>query len=50
MTRNLALLFVSFTVYIVIGALLEERKLLAIFGERYEKYRTATPFLIPFLF
>lgn len=50
MTRNLALLFGSFTVYIVIGALLEERKLLAIFGERYEKYRTATPFLIPFLF
>jgi protein-S-isoprenylcysteine O-methyltransferase Ste14 len=33
----------------VIGALLEERKLVEQFGAAYEDYRRRTPMLIPFL-
>lgn len=33
--------------YIVIGALLEERDLLARFGERYRRYRARVPMLLP---
>lgn len=35
------------TAYIVVGVLLEERDLMNRFGERYARYRAATPMLIP---
>jgi protein-S-isoprenylcysteine O-methyltransferase Ste14 len=50
MSRNMLILYVAFTVYIIIGALFEERKLERIFGEDYRKYKSRTPFLIPFIF
>lgn len=49
MTRNLALLYGAFTVYILIGAIFEERKLLRTFGQDYAEYRRKTPFIIPYL-
>ena len=49
MTRNLALLYGALTVYIMIGAAFEERKLLRIFGQEYAEYREKTPFIIPYL-
>ncbi|MBN2045920.1 MAG: DUF1295 domain-containing protein [Anaerolineales bacterium] len=48
MTRNLLLLISSITAYMLIGAILEERKLLKIFGADYAEYQTKTPFIIPF--
>jgi protein-S-isoprenylcysteine O-methyltransferase Ste14 len=38
---------IGLTVYILIGALFEERKLLREFGEAYAEYRRRTPMLIP---
>ena len=35
------------TIYIYVGARLEERKLIAAFGEEYRRYRASTPMLIP---
>lgn len=35
------------TLYLLIGALLEERKLLAEFGEEYERYKKKVPMLLP---
>jgi protein-S-isoprenylcysteine O-methyltransferase Ste14 len=49
MTRNIFLLFSTFTAYFLVGALLEERKLLKIFGPAYAEYQAKTPFMIPFL-
>ena len=50
MTRNFALLDAALTVYIIIGAIFEERKLLQTFGAAYQEYRAKTPFLIPLKF
>ena len=50
MTRNFALLYAALTVYIIIGAIFEERKLLQTFGAAYQEYRAKTPFLIPLKF
>ena len=50
MTRNFALLYMALTVYIIIGAIFEERKLLQTFGNAYQEYRAKTPFLIPIKF
>jgi methanethiol S-methyltransferase len=36
------------TVYVVIGTMLEERKLIAEFGEAYIRYQKEVPMLIPF--
>ncbi len=47
MTANLLALYAGVTIYIVIGALFEERKLLHEFGEEYKSYRQRTPMLIP---
>jgi protein-S-isoprenylcysteine O-methyltransferase Ste14 len=47
MTRNLLSLYVGLSAYLVIGAMFEERKLLATFGEAYARYRVRTPMLIP---
>ncbi len=49
MTRNLLLMFAAMTVYFIIGAFFEERKLLRIFGAPYAEYRAKTPFLLPCL-
>jgi protein-S-isoprenylcysteine O-methyltransferase Ste14 len=49
MTRNLALLYTAFTIYFIIGAVFEERKLLRTFGDAYAEYRKRTPFIIPFI-
>ncbi|MEJ2512493.1 MAG: isoprenylcysteine carboxylmethyltransferase family protein [Anaerolineales bacterium] len=45
MTRNFALLYAALTVYIIIGAIFEERKLLQTFGAAYQEYRACI--LIP---
>ena len=50
MTRNTLLLYAAFTVYMLVGALFEERKLAKTFGAAYTSYRARTSFLIPFLF
>src|SRR3990170_3857660 len=47
MTRNLLALNIGLTIYLVVGALFEERKLLREFGEVYIQYRLDTPMLIP---
>jgi len=47
MSVNLMILFSSLTVYIVVGAFFEERKLFREFGQDYIDYRSVTPMLIP---
>jgi protein-S-isoprenylcysteine O-methyltransferase Ste14 len=49
MTRNLLSLYLGLSAYLVIGAIIEERKLLAIFGTAYARYRDQTPMLVPHL-
>jgi protein-S-isoprenylcysteine O-methyltransferase Ste14 len=49
MTWNILALNLSLSAYLVIGAILEERKLVQQFGAAYEAYRSRTPFLIPFM-
>lgn len=49
MSRNTLFLYTAFTVYMIIGALVEERKLEKIFGEKYTAYRARTAFFIPFI-
>ncbi len=50
MTMNLLALYLGFSVYLVVGALVEERKLLVEFGETYREYQRKTPMLFPRLF
>jgi len=47
MTVNLLALYIGFSLYLIIGAIFEERKLVAEFGEAYLRYREHTPMLIP---
>lgn len=47
MTRNLLALYAGLSLYLVLGAWWEERKLLAAFGSAYARYREATPMWIP---
>jgi methanethiol S-methyltransferase len=47
MTWNLLALNIGLTLYIIIGAYFEERKLLREFGETYAEYRRRTPMLVP---
>lgn len=49
MTVNLLALNAAFTLYILIGVIFEERKLVKEFGEDYEDYQARTPMLIPWL-
>lgn len=48
-TVNSFTLYVGATVYILIGATFEERKLSREFGAAYAEYRAKTPMLIPWL-
>ena len=47
MTVNLLALNIGLTIYLIVGALFEERKLVMEFGEAYIQYRQVTPMLIP---
>lgn len=47
MTWNLLALNLGISLYIVIGAVLEERKLLVEYGDEYAAYRRRTPMLVP---
>lgn len=47
MTVNSFIVYVSMTVYILIGAYFEERKLLRQFGQEYADYKVITPMIIP---
>jgi len=47
MTVNSFILYVSLTVYILVGAWFEERKLLREFGQEYADYQSVTPMIIP---
>jgi protein-S-isoprenylcysteine O-methyltransferase Ste14 len=49
MTRNVLAINLAFTVYVIAGAILEERKLRRQFGQAYEQYSARTPMFIPFL-
>lgn len=47
MTVNRLVLWVMFSLYFVIGAYFEERKLLREFGQQYADYKAKTPMLLP---
>jgi methanethiol S-methyltransferase len=47
MTANLLALAAGFSLYIVIGAVFEERKLVEQFGEAYQRYQKEIPMLLP---
>lgn len=47
MTLNSFVVYLSLTLYILVGIIFEERKLVRAFGEEYENYRSETPMLIP---
>lgn len=47
MSQNSFTLYIGVTLYVLIGAYFEERKLLRDFGEAYADYKRRTPFLIP---
>jgi protein-S-isoprenylcysteine O-methyltransferase Ste14 len=49
MTVNILTINLALTVYIVIGAYFEERKLRVIFGREYVDYAAVTPMFVPFL-
>jgi protein-S-isoprenylcysteine O-methyltransferase Ste14 len=47
MTSNLLAFNLGATVYLIVGAIFEERKLLREFGQEYARYRARTPMLVP---
>jgi protein-S-isoprenylcysteine O-methyltransferase Ste14 len=49
MTQNTALLCLAFSLYFIIGGIVEERKLVKIFGDEYQEYAEKTSMFIPFL-
>ncbi len=46
-SQNSLVFYIGVTLYVLIGAYFEERKLLRDFGEAYAEYRSKTPMLIP---
>jgi protein-S-isoprenylcysteine O-methyltransferase Ste14 len=48
MTLNLLTIFILFTIYLVLGAKLEEKRLLEEFGDDYRAYQAQVPMLLPF--
>ena len=49
MTVNVLAINIALTVYVVIGAFFEERKLRRDFGQEYTDYAAVTPMFVPFL-
>lgn len=49
MTQNTLTVYIGATIYTLIGAYFEERKLLVEFGEAYAEYKRKTALLIPWL-
>jgi protein-S-isoprenylcysteine O-methyltransferase Ste14 len=49
MTVNVLAINIAISLYVLIGAFFEERKLLRKFGDAYVVYQKQTPMLIPFL-
>ncbi len=49
MTARLLVIDLALTVYLVVGAFVEERKLRHKFGQEYIEYASETPMFIPFL-
>lgn len=47
MSQNSLVVFIATTVYILVGAFYEERKLEREFGAAYREYKAVTPMLIP---
>ncbi len=47
MTANSLAFFISSSIYLVIGAFFEERKMLQEFGEEYAHYKARTPMFFP---
>jgi protein-S-isoprenylcysteine O-methyltransferase Ste14 len=47
MTAQWLLLTVCSTIYFIIGALIEEKRLLVQFGDRYRRYQQDVPFMVP---
>lgn len=47
MTVNLLVVLIASTIYILLGARYEERKLLRQFGDEYARYQATTPMFIP---
>lgn len=47
MTVNLLVVSAAFTLYLLVGAWFEERKLLRVYGSAYEAYKARTPMMIP---
>jgi protein-S-isoprenylcysteine O-methyltransferase Ste14 len=48
-TVNSFTMYVGATIYLLVGAYFEERKLLREFGQAYAEYKSRTPMLIPWL-
>ena len=49
MTSNVLALFFGLTIYIIIGAYFEERRLVQEYGPAYDEYKKSTPMLVPFV-
>jgi protein-S-isoprenylcysteine O-methyltransferase Ste14 len=47
MSVNSFVVYAALTLYILVGIVFEERKLIREFGQEYEAYRSVTPMLIP---
>ena len=47
MTQNSLIVYIGATIYTLVGAYFEEKKLLQDFGEAYAEYKRITPMLIP---
>jgi len=47
---NSFVVYLALTIYVLIGIIFEERKLLREFGQEYAEYRAVTPMLIPGLY
>ncbi len=48
MTLNFLFFNIGVTLYIIVGSLVEERRLLRVYGHRYRDYRRRVSWLIPF--